>query len=108
MKKLVIVLVLATVLAAGTAFADHPEGWGIGVYSTFDHHLFAGDLHTFGLGLTVKFSGFPVFFYFDFSNSFNHIVAAGDYYFIDNDIGGGPWHWYFGLGLGVALWGFEK
>ena len=31
MKKLLIVLALAAVLATGTALADHPGGFGIGV-----------------------------------------------------------------------------
>jgi len=108
MKKLIVILVLATVLA-GTAFADHPDRFGIGIYGNIDNHLFSKNpIKGFGAGLTLKFTDVPVFFYFDFINKFNHVSAAGDYYFIDKDIGGGPWHWYFGLGLGVALWGFDK
>ena len=107
MKKIIIVIALMAIIGTGTAFADHPEGWGIGIYNTFDHTLFNGTLHGFGAGLTIVFPGFPVFFYFDLTNNFNHVAAAGDYYFIDDNIDG-PWHWYFGLGLGVASWINDK
>ena len=95
MKKIVLVVVLIAFLGAGTAFA-HPSGLGIGIFGQYGF----GDIGGTGGGLSLKISGVPVFWgisagigsdYFGFG-------VNGDFYIIDNKIGGIDLEWYFGLG----------
>jgi len=95
-KKLLIALVLATVLATGTAFADHPGGFGIGVQGGYGGGV--------GGGLTFKLPSMPIFWVVDFWSwdSGLGLQVAGDFYFIDSQLIP-TLHWYFGLGGYVNL-----
>jgi hypothetical protein len=103
MKKLLFVLILVAVLTTGTAFADYPGGFGIGIQGGFGG---AGG----GAGVTFKLPSIPIFFVVDTlglgGDSFV-ISGAGDYYLLHNSIVPDiNLHWYFGFGVGVSLWGF--
>ena len=97
-KKFLIVLVLAMILATGTAFADHPDGLGIGPVFTGGVNWGGG---WGGPGLSLKIPGIPIFWGLTTSISSDHFGAGilGDYYFIHNPLA--PEiniHWYLGLG----------
>jgi len=102
MKKLVIVLVLATVLAAGTAFADHPDGFGIGFFGNYNYGW--GGTGG-GVGLSLKIPALPVYWGINlgFDSNYFALGVTGDFYIIDNNIAG-PFHWYLGLGGFFNLW----
>jgi len=103
MKKIVMVLVLAAVIATGTAFADHPNGWGIGV--TTGYNISAGSgLYSVGgfpIGASIHFPNLPVYWQVKMYLGWGMfgIGITGDYYFIDQtfapDIGMG---WFLGAG----------
>jgi len=113
-KKLVFALVLA-VLVAGGAFADHPDGFGVGVVGSygFGGPGFGGiDVPAYtvgriktvaglGYGLSLKIPGVPVFWTvkLGFTNYSFKAGIGGDFYFIDDtllpDLGIG---WHFGVG----------
>jgi len=93
MKKFVMVLVLAVVIATGTAFASHPKGTGLGVA-----WFYPG-----GVGLSLKLPSVPIFWAIsmdfwtgDYNSHFN-LNVSGDYYMIDDKLGG-PVHWFLGIG----------
>ena len=107
MKRLVLVLVLFTVLAAGAVFADHPKGkLGIGVQGGTSGSWESGaGLHNGG-ALSLKIPSIPLFWAarIDIWDGFFFLGVSGDNYLIDNllvkDIG---LSWYLGLGLGVGI-----
>jgi len=101
MKKILIILILAAIMT-GTAFADHPKGFGIGIVGFYPG----------GGGLSLKIPSIPIFWavnlgfgghdYWGYKDSWFSINLTGDYYFLDNRLGG-PVHWFLGVGgfLGV-------
>ena len=104
MKKLLLVFALAAIIAAGTAFADHPGGLGIGVQGGVSGQWIGG---TFGGGaLSLKVPSLPIFWAvrFDISSGYTGLGISGDYYLIDDklvpDIG---LHWYLGVGGSLGL-----
>jgi hypothetical protein len=94
-KVLFIIVVLFLVIGAG-AFADHPDGLGIGLDLTYGYN---GGL---GPALSLKLPSIPIFWTLSMgiSSEWFLLMATGDYYFIDKplvpdiDLG-----WYLGLGL---------
>ena len=96
MKKLLFVFVLAAIIAAGTAFADHPDGWGVGVQGGWSGGI--------GGALTLKFPSVPVFWAVDLGGFGGTlwVQLAGDYYFIDSQLIP-TLHWYVGGGVYVNL-----
>jgi len=104
MKKLVIVIALAAILATGTAFADHPSGFGIGVQGGYGGGWGGGWATSPGVALTLKFPGLPVFWAVDLDiwQSYLGLRVAGDYYFIDKELVS-TLHWYLGVGGYVGL-----
>jgi len=104
MKKILIVFALFAFLATGTLFAEYPGGFGIGVQGGY------GGVGG-GAGLTLKFPSLPIFFNIDAvsaSDSGFHLAAAGDYYFIHNDLlKETDLDYYVGFGIGASLWGFD-
>jgi hypothetical protein len=104
MKRVVLVLALAAIIAAGTAFADHPEGFGIGVVGSYGG--FSSDFSGIGYGLSLKIPGVPVFWGFNagfgsdtFSvgDSYFSIGITGDFYVVDQVLSG-PLHYFIGVG----------
>ena len=116
MKKLLMVFVLVGIIGAGTAFADYPDGFGIGLRGGYglgglvafgegDWNWSGGATRHFlisagGGGLTLKFPKLPIFWGINFSYlSYWFVLGLTfDYYFIHNQIGNIPLHWYFGIG----------
>jgi len=104
MKKICFVLILAAIIATGTAFADHPSGFGIGVQGGGSGGW--GSTFGGGGGLTLKLPSMPIFWTVDFAawSGYAWLWLAGDYYLIDqklvSDIG---LNWYLGVGGYVNL-----
>jgi len=106
MKRLFLVLVLFTIIATGSVFADHPKGLGIGIQGgTSGSWEGGGGFHNGG-ALSLKLPSMPVFWAarIDIWDGFFFLGVSGDNYLIDNllvkDIG---LSWYLGLGLGVGI-----
>ena len=97
-KKIICVTVLALTLGVGAVFADHPDGFGIGVQGGWSGGA--------GGGLTLKFPVLPIFWSIDGGPA--SLSVAGDYYFIDKDfidrLG-----FYIGAGAyaGLGVWGWN-
>jgi len=107
MKKWLCVFTLVTIFAAGTAFADHPDGFGIGVQFGGGGSWSGGGFGASGIALSLKIPSVPVFWTINldiFNDAFG-LGVAGDYFLIDKvlvtDI---KLHWYLGLGGGVDIW----
>ena len=101
MKKLVLVIALAAILATGTAFADHPSGFGIGLVGNYGFGGYAGA----GGGLSLKIPGIPIYWavklaggsYSGYS-SFG-LGVTGDSYITDKCIAPQAFlHFFWGLG----------
>jgi hypothetical protein len=95
-KKVVFIIVVLFLVIGAGAFADHPDGLGIGIDFAYGYN---GGM---GPALSLKLPSIPVFWTISMgiSSEWFLLTAAGDYYFIDKplapDIGLG---WYLGLGL---------
>jgi hypothetical protein len=117
MKKGLLVLVFAAIIATGTAFADHPKGFGIGVQGGGGSTWGAGGFHPHA-ALSLKLPSVPIFWAINlsFGEGFFNLGVSGDHYFIDSKLvpqiglnwylgGGGSLGLSFGnnwMGLGVA------
>jgi len=103
MKKIVLVVALAAILATGTAqkaFADHPSGWGIGVVGNWWWNQWGMG----GGGLSLKIPSVPIYWAINFGGGGGRydghfgIGLTGDYYFIDKALPVPMLHWFLGLG----------
>jgi hypothetical protein len=103
MKRFVFVLALAAIIATGTAFADHPKGFGIGVVGNYSFAGFGG----MGGGLSLKFPGIPIYWALNlgFGENYLGFGITGDSYLIDKNLAG-PLHWFFGLGGYFSYYGY--
>jgi hypothetical protein len=105
MKKVVLVLVLAAIIATGTAFADHPKSFGIGVQGGTSSSWEGGGYYN-GAALSLKLPSMPVFWAIrlDVWSDYFHLNVSGDQYLIDSmlisNIG---LNWYLGVGLGAGI-----
>jgi len=107
MKKIFLVLVLAAIIAAGTAFADHPGGFGIGVQYGGSGHWGASGYYS-NVALSLKLPNLPVFWAvrLDINDGYFGLGVSGDYYFIDSSLFSAiNLNWYLGIGgsLGLAF-----
>jgi len=102
MKKVLLVIALAAIIATGTAFADHPSGFGIGVQGGYSGAW--GGAGFGGGALSLKLPGIPIFWAIraDIMDGSFGLGISGDYYFIDARIAG-PLHWYLGAGFGLGF-----
>jgi hypothetical protein len=115
MRKLLLVLLMGLLLGVG-AFADHPDGLGLGGLVGGGYALDFDDFDNnwaFGYpGLSLKIPGIPIFwaFYVNLAHSMTGLGVTGDYYIIDRNLVGekltnedGTYDfkldWYLGLGL---------
>jgi len=105
MKKIVIVLALAAIIATGTAFADHPNGLGIGVVGNYSGWGFGGT----GGGLSLKIPGIPIYWAVSLGFGTNYLGfgVTGDSYFIDGRLTG-PLHWFLGLGAYFNFYSYSE
>ena len=108
-KKLFLVCVLGCFLAVSSVFADHPDGWGVGIMARGGWGFSGGGFG--GFALSFKTPMLPIYFGFnmDIANNYFGFGLTGDYYLIDNklaDLGGPTLGWYLGLGgfLGFAAY----
>jgi hypothetical protein len=107
MKKLILAVVLAAILATGTAFADHPSGFGIGVVGQFGWGI--GGAGNNG-GLSLKIPGLPIFWAVNFGAGSNYFAfgLTGDYYMIDQALPVQTLHWFLGLGGFFNLYAYNQ
>jgi len=96
MKRFLIVLAFVAIIATGTAFADHPNGLGIGVIGNYSNW---GEVSGTGVGLSLKIPSIPIYWAIRASFGENYYGAGitGDYYLIDKKLAG-PLHWFLGVG----------
>jgi len=88
------VIALAAILATGTAFANHPSGFGIGLVGQYGWSGVGSG------GLSLKIPSVPIFWAVNFGLGSNYfaIGLTGDYYMIDNALPVPTLHWFLGLG----------
>jgi hypothetical protein len=103
MKKFAAICIVGFVLGTAGAFADHPDGWGLGV-------VFGGGVDGWGPSLSLKAPQLPIFWAINlgFGKNYFGLGVSGDYYFIDKkfptDIN---LNWYLGVGGYATMWGFN-
>jgi hypothetical protein len=100
MKKFFFAGVLEFALTISAVFADHPDGWGIGVMGRGGWGYGHGGLG--GAALSLK-APFPVYWgiNLDLGSNYFGLGLTGDYYLIDKqlaDFGGPSLGWYLGIG----------
>lgn len=62
MKKIILFLLLAVVIATGSAFATHPNGkWGVGIFGSYGIGWGYG-----GGGISLKVPTLPIYWGFNF------------------------------------------
>ena len=102
MKRILLVLVFAVILAAG-AFADHhPSGLGLGIIGRINVAWYE-DLEddTGAAALSLKIPWVPIFWgaSVEYKEHAFGLCLTGDYYLIDNSfVDNGKFGWYFGFG----------
>jgi len=104
MKKIFFVLVLAAILATGTAFADYPGGWGIGIQGGGIGNWGGGWFG--GAALSLKVPSLPIFWAIDFAGGNNYFMlgVSGDYYLVHSALVPAiNLDWYLGIGAYVTL-----
>jgi len=105
MKKVLLVFVFAAILATGTAFADHPSGFGIGVQFGGGGYWGASGFHP-NAALSLKIPSLPIFWAIrlDIEDGYFGLGVSGDYYFIDSALVPSiKLHWYLGGGASLGL-----
>ena len=97
MKKLLVVIALAAILATGTAFAD----FGIGVHGGY------GGIGGGG-GLNLAFSDLYIYVDSVFAGGNGlHISGAVDFLSLLNSAIITNLNWYIRVGIGASLWGLD-
>jgi hypothetical protein len=105
MKRALFVLVLAAIIVTGTAFADHPGGFGIGVQGGTNSSWSGGGYYNGG-ALSLKLSSIPIFWAIrlDIHSDYFSMNVSGDKYLIDSKLSSEiGMHWYLGVGLGAGI-----
>ena len=107
MKKLVLGVVLAAILATGTAAADspvHPDGLGIGILwgSSFGGYGYGGNI-----ALSLKVPSMPIFWGITarIQEHWTAIGVQGDVYIMGSYFVGDILGWFLGIG-GYGNFGF--
>jgi hypothetical protein len=110
MKKTLLVLLFAGVLATGSVFADHPSGWGLGVlakwsgsgYWDYRWHYPHDNLEDASLAFALKAPSIPIYWglsvaLHDWWYSFG---VQGDFYIIDiKMVPAANLHFFLGIGF---------
>ena len=105
MKKLVLGVVLAAILATGTAVADspvHPDGLGIGVL--WGGSAYSGNFNN-NVALSLKLPSVPIFWGIRLGLGSEHfwLGLQGDYYFLGGELIP-TLSWFLGLGGYINAW----
>jgi hypothetical protein len=108
-KRLLVVFAFTVILATGSAFADHPDGWGIGIMGRGGWGYGHGGLG--GAAVSLKAPMLPVYWgiNLDIGSNYFGLGLTGDYYLIDKNIanlGVPTFSWYLGAGgfLGFSMY----
>jgi hypothetical protein len=104
MKKIILVLLIGLIFTAG-AFAERPDGWGVGAGLHFEYDVFTLEkepIPDLGVNLFLKAPKVPIYFgiylpVLDWVESFFNIGVTADYYFLDKIIVD-KFGWYLGSG----------
>ena len=120
MKKLVLVVALAAIMSTGAVFAQHPDGWGVGVGFQFGNHWDndRGSAHS-GFTLFLKAPQLPIYWgiYADiFDWEFDRYTyvgfrVTGDYHMRHEMLVpeiGLSWYWGIGGYLGFWHWSYRR
>jgi len=108
MKRIILIIALVAIFAAGTAFADEPERWGVGaLYSYYPDA--AGFFYN--IGVTLKVPNVPVYWAagFGVGNYDYWFGITGDYYFFDQPFNpeNNNFRWYLGVGGEIHYYYYE-
>jgi hypothetical protein len=109
MKKIT-ALIFTVVLAVGSAFADHPSGWGIGIQGGWTGG-WKGSSGYGGGALSLKIPSIPVFWGISggIASDVFRISVTGDYYIIDKIlIPEAKLGWYLGIGGYVGFYNYSS
>ncbi|MCL2138136.1 MAG: hypothetical protein FWH41_01230 [Treponema sp.] len=116
MKKFFLVFALVAILGTGTAFAEHPDGFGIGVFGSYGIGFNDYYGNGMGIGLSLVIPKLPIYWgvnlrggggWFGTGGWFGFGIT-GDYYIIDMDFL--PFMgWHFGLGgfFNFSSWKYD-
>ncbi|MDR2521267.1 MAG: hypothetical protein LBC72_01760 [Spirochaetaceae bacterium] len=101
MKKFVLAGIVFLTLAGTFAYADHPDGFGIGIQGG---GAGAAGFGNYGGDITLKIPSIPIFWAGGvvLFPGYMSISVSGDKYLIDNEIVS-MLGWYFGLGVGAHI-----
>ena len=102
MKKLILVWVLGLMLTVTATFADHPDGWGVGVVGNYG---WGWDSGYGGGALSLKVPSIPIFWGISLDPYYYYlgIGVTADWYFIDDNLVDTLIGWYLGGGLYANL-----
>lgn len=103
MKKALLVLIFIAVLATGSVFADHPDGWGLGVMGRYAFGYYNYPSVAFALKVPVL----PVYWGIGFGidKDWFDIDISGDYYFIDKKmVPAINLNWFIGAGVYASFY----
>jgi hypothetical protein len=87
MKKSLLILILMMIIALSGAFAEHPDGWGLGA-GYQGAGSFSNPGYNNGFSIFLKAPQLPVYWAFSGSirSGVTWITLTGDYYFIDKTL----------------------
>ncbi|MDR2509043.1 MAG: DUF3996 domain-containing protein [Spirochaetaceae bacterium] len=102
MKKVILTGILFLFLAAGFVYADHPDGFGIGVQGGISGAAGVGD---YGGDLTLKLPDVDIFWTVGAAlyPGYFGVTVAGDWYFVDAVIIDSWLNGYVGVGAGAHI-----
>ena len=101
MKKFLLVFMLVTIFATSTAFADHPDGFGIGFVGSWGWGSYGGGSG----GLSLKIPKVPIYWAINLwgGSGYFRLALTGDYYIIDKSFAP-MFHWFLGIGGYFNMW----
>jgi hypothetical protein len=100
MKKLVVAVLLGLMLCTAGAFADHPNGWGVGLLGQYGGS-WSGSGGLGGAAVSLKAPSVPVFWGINLGFPSNGFLfgVTGDYYLVDQYlIQQAGFGWFLGIG----------
>lgn len=107
MKKIILIVMVLLLIGGVSAFAEHPDGLGIGIIGGGGYGAGGGGG---GAGLSLKLPSLPIYWAANLRINSDHfgLGVTGDYYLYDESLlseGVLDLGWFFGVG-GVVNLGF--
>jgi hypothetical protein len=109
MKRFLAVFTFTVILAIGSVFAEHPNGWGVGILGQGGWSY--GQSGLAGAAISLKAPMLPVYWGINLHLGSNYLGLGltGDYYLIDKklaNLSGPALGWYLGIGgfLGLGIY----